>query len=43
MSDEARAAAVAAIVADSADAWRPYADGAAAVFDVSTNLATGRG
>ena len=23
--------------------WRPFADGAAAVFDVSTNLATGRG
>ena len=43
MSDEVRAATVAAIVADSADAWRPFADGAAAVFDVSTNLATGRG
>jgi ubiquinone/menaquinone biosynthesis C-methylase UbiE len=43
MSEEARAAAVAAIIADSADAWRAYADGPAAVFDVSTNLATGRG
>ena len=42
MGDEVRAATVAAIVADSADAWRPFADGAAAVFDVSTNLATGR-
>jgi SAM-dependent methyltransferase len=42
MSDEARAAAVAAIVADSTEAWRPFADGPAAAFVVSSNVAIGR-
>jgi ubiquinone/menaquinone biosynthesis C-methylase UbiE len=42
MSDQARASAVAAITADSADAWRPFADGPAAAFVVSTNVATAR-
>ena len=43
MTDEARAAAVMAIVADSADVLRTFSDGSAAVFDISSNIATGRG
>ncbi len=43
MSDEARAATVAAIVADSADILRRFSDGDAAVFDISSNVATARG
>jgi ubiquinone/menaquinone biosynthesis C-methylase UbiE len=43
MSDETRAATVAAIVADSADILRSFSDGAAAVFDISSNVATARG
>ncbi len=43
MSDETRAATVAAIVADSAGILRRFSDGAAAVFDISSNVATARG
>jgi ubiquinone/menaquinone biosynthesis C-methylase UbiE len=43
MSDDARAEIVAAIVADSAGVLATFSDGAAAVFDISSNIATGRG
>ena len=43
MSDEARAAAVAAIVADSAAVVAPYTDASGLAFDVLANVATGRG
>lgn len=43
MTDEARQAAASAIVADSAAAFAPYRDGDAAVFDISSNVATARG
>jgi ubiquinone/menaquinone biosynthesis C-methylase UbiE len=43
MTEEARAATVAAIVRDSADVLASFADGAAAVFDISSNVAIGHG
>jgi ubiquinone/menaquinone biosynthesis C-methylase UbiE len=43
MTDDARAEIVAAIVADSAGVLARFCDGAAAVFDISSNIATGRG
>ena len=42
MTDEARAEVVAAIVADSAGVLATFSDGAAAVFDISSNIAIGR-
>ena len=43
MSDEARAATVSAIVHDSAEVLTAFSDGVAAVFDVGSNVAIGRG
>jgi ubiquinone/menaquinone biosynthesis C-methylase UbiE len=43
MTDDARAEVVSAIVADSAAVLARFSDGAAAVFDISSNIATGRG
>jgi ubiquinone/menaquinone biosynthesis C-methylase UbiE len=43
MTDAARADAVAAIAAASAGVLRTFSDGAAAVFAISSNIATGRG
>jgi ubiquinone/menaquinone biosynthesis C-methylase UbiE len=41
MSDDERGRVLAAVVRDSADVARPYADGAGLAFELSTNLATG--
>jgi ubiquinone/menaquinone biosynthesis C-methylase UbiE len=43
MTDDARTATVSAIVRDSAEVLTAFSDGAAAVFDISSNVATGRG